>query len=131
MANVSFCSLLCSSVYRIGQIWLKMVDQPLIGVLLLYLLGRLYRDTPGYVNPPCILKQSHLSQTTRTRQHDAAQKNQERADQPEPARKLRQAGDDAPPPEQQQRESAKHQNIRSNIQRTRFLSDVYARVDPH
>ncbi len=27
-----------------------MVDQPLIRVLLLYLLGRPYRDTPGYVN---------------------------------------------------------------------------------
>ena len=27
-----------------------MVDKPLSGVLLLYLLGRLYRDTPGYAN---------------------------------------------------------------------------------
>jgi len=27
-----------------------MVDKPLIGVLLLYLLGRLYRDTLGCVN---------------------------------------------------------------------------------
>ncbi len=27
-----------------------MVDKPLTGVLLLYLLGRLYRDTLGYVN---------------------------------------------------------------------------------
>ncbi len=38
------------SNYSRGQIWLKMADKPLIGVLLLYLLGRLYRDTLGCVN---------------------------------------------------------------------------------
>src|SRR5258708_28349423 len=38
------------SNYSRRQIWLKMADKPLIGVLLLYLLGRLYRDTLGCVN---------------------------------------------------------------------------------
>ncbi len=56
-----------------------------------------------------------------TREHDAAEKNQERAGQPKPAGQQRQAGDDAEPPEQQQRQPAKHQHIRADKQRTRFL----------